>query len=264
MAELRVAILQNECRLGRPDCHFNQLESAAEARAGSIDLLVCPELFMTGYNIPDRLPELAEPFGGPFMMKVSALAAKHGLAIAYGYPETTGEALYNAAAVIDRTGTVIANHRKMHHAPGFERSRFATGNKMTYFEIGGIRAAVLICYDVEFPECVRAAALGGAHLIVVPTALRERYAHVATAMIPTRALENGVFVAYANPVGGDGDFICNGLSCIVDPHGHDLARAGTGPEVIAAVVDSAEVERARSALPYLQDRRFDIRSLEIA
>ncbi len=264
MAKLRVAILQNECRLGQPDRHFDQLEQAAAVRAGSIDLLVCPELFMTGYNIPDRVAELAEPQGGPFMTKVCALAAERRLAIVYGYPEVSEQGTYNAAVVVDRTGAVVANHRKMHHAPGFERETFAAGNAMTYFEIGGLRAAVLICYDVEFPECVRAAALGGADLIVVPTALRQQYAHVATAMIPTRALENGVFVAYANPVGGEGGFICNGLSCIVDPHGRDLARAGHGPEVIAAEVDSAEVERARSALPYLRDRRFEIRPLGIA
>lgn len=258
MPTLNITILQCESARGRPDRQLDRLEEVFARSAGSSDLLVCPEMFMTGYNIPESLPDLAEPLGGPFMTRVAELCKRHGLSVVYGYPEKTDKAIANAAVAIGKDGEILANHRKLHHAPGFEAETFVAGEKITFLEVGGIAAAMLICYDVEFPEAVRAAALSGAELIVVPTYLRARYAHVATAMIPTRAFENGVFLAYANSVGGEGDWTSNGLSCIVDPHGHDLARAGTGEEVIGAAIDTAEVAAARAAIPYLRDRRIDL------
>ena len=258
MATLTLSILQCESALGRPDRQLERLRSRFAEGGDASDLLICPELFMTGYNIPEQLPELAEPQGGPFMSAAAALCRDHGRALLYGYPERTEKGIANAAVCIGKDGEVLANHRKLHHAPGFEAETFVPGETLTLFKISGVKAAILICYDVEFPEAVRAAALAGAELILVPTYLRARYAHVATAMIPTRAFENGVFVAYANSVGGTGDWISDGLSCIADPHGHDLARAGSGEEVIGATIDSVEVEAARAAIPYLRDRRSDL------
>jgi predicted amidohydrolase len=257
MSVVNISVLQSACTLGRPDLQLEHLRIVFAETERSTDLLICPELFMTGYNIPDRLPGLAEPLGGPFMSKVAALCAEHHLAIVYGYPEKVDRGIANSAVCLGKDGAIVANHRKLHRAPGFEAATFIAGEKLTFFEIGDVRAAILICYDVEFPESVRAAALGGAELIVVPTSLRAEYSHVATAMIPMRAFENGVFVAYANSVGGQDDWITNGLSCIVDPHGHDLARAGTGVEVLKARIDTTEVGSARAAIPYLRDRRVD-------
>ena len=72
------------------------------------------------------------------------------------------------------------------------------------FEIGGLKAALLICYDVEFPESVRALALAGAELVIVPTALMQPFDVVAKTIVPARAYENQLFVAYANRCGSGG------------------------------------------------------------
>ncbi|MBL6932085.1 MAG: hydrolase, partial [Rhodospirillales bacterium] len=106
--------------------------------------------------------------------------------------------------------------------------------------------------DVEFPEFVREAALAGAEIILAPTALRSRWGFVANKMIPTRAFENGVFLLYANHAGREGTSEYLGESVIVGPDGAELARAGSGEEVLGARLVSANIERARKTLPYLE------------
>ena len=93
-------------------------------------------------------------------------------------------------------------------------------------EVGAysLRIALLICYEIEFPEAARNAALNGADLILAPTALGAQWGVVAHKLVPTRAFENGIFIAYANHAGREGEIEYLGESCIVDPMGNDLAR----------------------------------------
>lgn len=231
-------------RLGRA------IDSAGEPRPG---LVVCPELFMSGYNVGEAIPRLAETVEGPFARAVSALARKTGTAICYGYPEQGEGVIYNSAACFGPDGALIANHRKLGIPPGFEPDYFSPGDRPTLFDLRGLRFAILICYDAEFPEPARHAALGGAQVLLVPTALRDVWGVVAHSMMPTRAFENGVYVVYANHAGREGDHAYLGASCIASPTGDDLARAGEGEEVIAATVDPARVAAAQARLPYLRD-----------
>jgi len=85
-----------------------------------------------------------------------------------------------------------------------ERACFTAGSELTVFTIEGRRVALLICYDVEFPEAVRAVAATGAEVVIVPTALSEDWPFVARKMVPTRAFENGMFLLYANHAGREG------------------------------------------------------------
>jgi predicted amidohydrolase len=127
------------------------------------------------------------------------------------------------------------------------------------FQIGGLKAGLLICYDVEFPEMVRHLALAGADLVLVPTALpaSEHAAFIARSIIPVRAFENQVFVAYANHAGHDDAFAYAGLSGIAAPDGSDLIRASeTGVSVLIAEIGPAAFSAVRAANPYLTDRRF--------
>lgn len=221
---------------------------------GGADLIVCPELYMSGYNVGAAVHRLAEPADGPFATAVAGLARDWRMAVVYGYPEAAGGRTYNAAAAIGPGGERLANHRKLALPPGREPDLFSPGDGLTLFDFAGVRAALLICYDAEFPEAVRAAASAGAEVVVVPTALSDRWSIVANKMIPTRSLENGVFLAYANHGGREGDLVYLGHSCIVGPDGSDLARAGAKEEVIVAEIDLGAIAAARTRLPYLNDR----------
>jgi predicted amidohydrolase len=234
-----------------PDERLHRLADAL--RNQQPDVVVCPELFMSGYNVGDSMIQLAEHCGGPFSRKVAELAQSCGAAIVYGYPEREGMHLYNSAACIDCNGTVIANHRKMLLPPGFEPEYFQAGDKLTLFELNGIRCGILICYEAEFPEAVRAVAEAGTQVVFVPTALSDNWGSVALQMMPTRAFENGIWLLYANHAGIENGAGYFGASCIVAPDGGDAARAGAEEELILASLDLKSVATAQARPPYLKD-----------
>ena len=225
----------------------------AKLGRGGADLVVCPELYMSGYNVPEQLAGLSEPADGPFAHAVGELAGHWDMAVVYGYPEEVGARRFNSALAIGRDGRKLANHRKLALPPGAEASVFASGAALDLFDLGPFRAALLVCYEAEFPEAVRAVAMAGADLVVVATALSGKWGVVSERMIPTRAVENGVFVAYADHAGREGDLSYFGGSCIVAPDGCDLARAGREEEVIVADLHPGAVAAVRAELPYLAD-----------
>ena len=248
---MRVGVFQSDC--GGLDADQRLARLAAAMSDCQFDLVVCPKLFMSGYNVGDQLPDLAEPFDGPFSEKIAELAVEQECAIVYGYPERDYGKLFNSAVCIDAAGQIIANQRKMILPPGFEAKYFSSGSDQVLFDLKGVRCAILICFDAEFPETARAAAQAGAQLIIVPTALLQEWRSVAFQMMPTRAFENGVWLAYANHAGHENDMTLLGASCIVGPDGKDVVRAGADEELIFAEIDLAKIEQARNKLPYLTD-----------
>lgn len=229
---------------------------------GELDLVVCPELFMSGYNVGEKIPSFAEPLDGPFSKSVGDLARATKTAIVYGYPERAGDKLYNSALCLGPDGRVLANHRKLLHPPGFEARYFSGGKGPTLFQFHGVSCAILICYDAEFPEAVRAVADAGAKIVLVPTALIERWPSVAYQMMPTRAFENGVWLVYANHAGEENGARYLGASCIISPDGADRARAGKEEELIGAELDFDSVKLARARLPYLTEVSRILESLK--
>jgi predicted amidohydrolase len=248
---MRIGVYQCEAAGFSAEQRLEKLAQVLEQTEARV--LVCPELFMSGYAIGDDVMQRAEAADGPFATAVAGLAKRSGTAVVYGYPELAGDKTFNSAQCIDADGVGIANHRKLVLPPGFERDHFALGQKLTLFEIGGINFGLCICYDAEFPETVRALALAGAQVVLVPTALGADWDVVTDRLIPTRAFENGVYLAYANHVGSEGNLDYLGRSCIVDPMGRDAARAEAEELVIAADVDVSSVIAAQERLPYLTD-----------
>lgn len=113
--------------------------------------------------------------------------------------------------------------------------------------------SILICYEVEFPEAVRIAAARGAEFVVVPTALVDQWGVVAERVVPARAFENGVWLAYANHAGHENGLDYLGGSKIVAPDGRIEADAGPQEELIVATIDPQRVKAAQQRLPYLRD-----------
>ncbi|MBE8526092.1 carbon-nitrogen hydrolase family protein [Amycolatopsis sp. H6(2020)] len=223
------------------------------------DLVVTAEMITTGYHIGVRTHELAEPADGPTAARMSALARKRGAALAYGYPETDGEHVYNSVQLIDATGHRLANYRKTHLFGDLDKAWFTPGDEpVVQADLGGVRIGLLICYDVEFPELVRAHALAATELLVVPTALMSPYELVADTLVPARAYESQLFVAYANRCDTERELTYCGRSCVVAPTGEVLARAGAGPEVIAADVTRDALAASRLENTHLADRRPEL------
>lgn len=229
-----------------------RLERLDELLAGrDLDLFLCPELYACGYHVGDRHAARAEPPDGPFARGVAALARYHRTAIAYGYAEPSPDGVLNAALCIGPDGERLARHVKTMIPPGYEAGRFVPGRGATLFDLAGLRCALLICYENEFPESVRAMAAAGAQVVLAPTALDVAWTVVADHVILTRAFDNHVWMLYADHGGVENGKAYAGRSCIVDPFGRVVARAGLGDELLVAEVMAEPGASARATLGYL-------------
>ncbi|MFJ6835319.1 carbon-nitrogen hydrolase family protein [Streptomyces sp. NPDC091209] len=265
---MRTALLQSS---GRPGSIVENLkvldEAAGRAAAAGAGLIVTPEMFLTGYAIGDDIARLAEPADGDSADAVAEIATRHGVAVAYGYPEREaghgegspadgGANVFNSVQLISADGTRLANYRKTHLFGCFERDHFTPGEQtVVQAELNGLRVGLMICYDVEFPENVRAHALAGTDLLLVPTAQMHPFQFVAESVVPVRAFENQMYVAYVNRTGPEGEFEFVGLSSLASPDGIVRARAGRGEELVLADADPVLLAASRETNPYLKDRR---------
>jgi predicted amidohydrolase len=254
---MRTALLQSSGRPGSVAENLKVLDEAAgRAAAAGAALLAAPEMFLTGYAIGDDIARLAEPADGDSADAIAELAHRHGLAIVYGYPERDGDTVHNSAQLISADGTRLANYRKTHLFGCFERAHFTPGEQpVVQAELNGLTVGLMICYDVEFPENVRPHALAGTDLLVVPTAQMHPFQFVAESLVPVRAWENQMYVAYVNRVGQEGEFEFVGLSVLAGPDGVARTRAGRAEQLVVADADPAFLAASREANPYLQDRR---------
>ncbi|PQZ85035.1 MULTISPECIES: carbon-nitrogen hydrolase family protein [Pseudomonas] len=229
--------------------------------AGGADVLVLPEMFLTGYNIgAEAVGALAEAQDGVSAQAIAEVAKSAGLAIVYGYPERGADGhIYNAVQVIDAHGQRLCNYRKTHLFGDLDRSMFSAGDDdFPLVELNGWKLGFLICYDLEFPENTRRLALAGAELILVPTANMEPFDFVAQVTVRARAFENQCYVAYANYCGSEGEIRYCGQSSIAAPDGHCIAQAGLDEALIVGTLERQSILDARAANHYLQDRRPEL------
>ncbi|WP_213878580.1 carbon-nitrogen hydrolase family protein [Pseudomonas sp. dw_358] len=248
--------------LPRPlDVAGNLQRLEEQARAAKADLLVCPEMFLTGYNIGlQAASRLAEPADGPSMQRIAQMAREHDIAILYGYPERGADGqLYNSAQLVDRTGRPLLNYRKTHLFGALDRSMFSAGAEhCPVVELQGWKLGVLICYDLEFAENARQLALAGAQLIVVPTANMQPFEFIADVTVRSRAFENHCYVAYANYCGVEGEIHYCGHSSVADPLGHVSGQGQLAEGLVTATLDSSVASAARHHNDYLTDRRTNL------
>lgn len=237
-------------------------KAADQAAAEQADILITPEMFLTGYNIgAHAVRAAAQKSDGCMLQQVATLASTYKIAIVVGFPElATDGAVYNSVAFIDSSGETLCVYRKTHLFGEVDRAQFSAGAILNApFTYNGWKIALAICYDIEFPEVARFYAQSGAELILTPTANMAPFFSVASNMVPVRAQENAIYVAYANYVGSEGAFNYCGLSCICGPLGEDIARAALDTEeLIFGSLCRQNIQDARKSTPYLQDLRTEL------
>ena len=120
-----------------------------------LDIVICPELFLSGYGSLEKINAYSEKSEGNYAKEISALAKKSHTAIIYGYPEKDDHQLFNSAQFFDKEGISIANHRKKLLPPTADESKiFTPGKKSSIFSLKGVKSAIVICYELEFPEII--------------------------------------------------------------------------------------------------------------
>ena len=229
--------------------------------AGDADLLVLPEMFLSGYNIGvEAVGALAETRDGESAQHIASIAKASGVAILYGYPERSDDGqIYNAVQLIDAKGESLCNYRKTHLFGELDHSMFSVGpDDFPLVELNGWKLGFLICYDLEFPENARRLALAGAELILVPTANMIPYDFIADVTVRARAFENQCYVAYANYCGHEGEIHYCGQSSIAAPDGSRIAQAGLDEALIVGTLDRQLMVDSRAANRYFLDRRPEL------
>src|SRR5216117_3218887 len=259
MKPVSLLLAQTGPKLGNKERNLRQIsEQASKARKRNVDLLIFPELHLTGYTMRDEVTHLAEPIPGPSTRKVETLAREHGLHIVFGMPEESEVkgVIHNTALFVGPKG-LVGKYRKIHlptHTVFEERLYYRPGQEASVFKTDIGTIGLTICYDLYFPELTRLEALGGAELIVCISAspgLRRRFFE---SFCLSRAMENAVYLAYVNRVGiEDGNQFWGG-SRVVAPNGSVLVQCKYDVEDFQPCkLDLAEVSRSRAFIPTIKD-----------
>jgi predicted amidohydrolase len=284
MRNVRVGSVQFEHAAGDKAANFAKIERfAADAAARSVEILAFPECCITGYWFLRHLTRaqllaLAEPVpGGPSTRALLDLSRRHGMTIGAGLVELAPSgSMHNTYVVAMPDGTWRA-HRKIH---AFESDDIVPGSEFTVFDTPhGWRVGVLICYDCNINENVRVTALMGADLLLAPhqtggcttknphlmglierRVWDERRANPAAIereltgdkgrawlmrWLPSRAHDNGMFVAFSNGVGVDDDEVRTGNAMILDPYGRILTETWVADDaLVVAELDASLLEQS--------------------
>jgi predicted amidohydrolase len=258
---MRIAVYQALPACGDKAANLDTMHKvAASASLMRADLAVFSELYLTRYELGPLCHELAEPSDGPSIRSAKEIATRTGCALAFGYPERAGDTIYNSMVLIGKKGDTLATYRKMQLFGKAERELFEPGDEVVTCLLEGTKLGLGICYDIEFPEFGRRLARAGVDLAIVPTANMAPYWEVPTSLVRTRALENGMAIAYANQCGSDEQLRYTGQSCIVGRDGIDLARAGVDGEALLIADVKCRAARAGAGLgTQLQDMATELR-----
>jgi hypothetical protein len=195
------------------------IESAA---CDGSDIICLPELF-AHRNMPKaQAIERAEPIPGPITDEIGASARKHGCYVTANLLERTGELIYNSAALIDRTGSVVGVYRKVHPTPGEVDDGTTPGTETPVFETDFGRVGFAICWDLHFLDVVQSLAEKDVELIVWPSAYQGGF------QLRTWAYLAGAYVVSSWP-----GSICE----IIDMNGYPLASTNYGYPIVSADVN---------------------------
>jgi beta-ureidopropionase len=270
---LRIALAQVAVGPGREDNVLRALRMMDDAAQAGAQLIIFPEMsidpFFPQYRADKRYFDWGVPVPGPLTDRFRDRAATLGLATVINLFERAAPGRYfDCSPVFDTEGCYLGKQRMTHilEGPGYnERYYYWQGNSgYPVFDVGSaitgpVPIGVAICYDRHFPEGMRALTLGGAEVIVVPTAtasLEAEYRAVWEVEMQAAAVANGVFVAVANRAGVDDTLRFFGRSFATDPYGRVLARAPEDDVALLLVdLDLDLVEQARRDMPFLRDRR---------
>nr|WP_028400592.1 carbon-nitrogen family hydrolase [Ectobacillus panaciterrae] len=224
---MNYAIFQMNIVAGKPAENRKKVKNWVEKTmmTSSPDILVLPEMWTTGYTLP-ALDELAEEEGRDTVPFLTELADRFSVNIIGGsVANKKNGRIFNSSFVVNRKGEVIYEYDKIHLVPMLDEHLYLEGGKekVSVFELDGIKMGLIICYDLRFPELSRKLALKGAEVLHVvaewPTARREHWCTLQKA----RAIENQMFVVSCNRVGCYDNVEFAGMSMIIDPWGNELS-----------------------------------------
>lgn len=295
MQKIKISTAQFENKSGDKEYNLSVIEnlSCKAAEEGS-NVIAFHECSVTGYTFArnlsrEQMLDLAELIpDGPSITRLKEIAAKYKMTILAGlFEKEADDSLYKAYVCVDKTG-LIAKHRKLHP---FINPHLNPGNAYTVFDIHGWKCGILICYDNNVIENVRATVLLGADIIFMPhvtmctpstrpgagfvdpelwynrendpTSLRLEFDSMKgrewlMKWLPSRAYDNAIYAIFSNPIGMDDDQLKNGCSMIIDPFGDIIAECRTFDDSFVTATIIPEKLTQAGGHRYLKARRPDL------
>ncbi len=295
MDKLKISTAQFENRSGDKAYNLSVIDSLAQkAAAQGSKVIAFHECSVTGYSYvrnfsKEQMLAVAEFIpGGESIAALTAVAAKHDISVLAGLFEKDKENnLFKAYICVDKNG-LVAKFRKLHP---FINPYITPGDSYCVFELYGWKCGILICYDNNINENVRATALLGADIIFMPhvtmctpstrpgagyvdpllwenrendpSSLRQEFDGAKgrewlLKWLPSRAYDNAVYAVFSNPIGMDDDQLKNGCSMIIDPFGDIIAECRTlGDDIVTATITPEKLTQA-GGYRYLKARRPDL------
>ena len=257
--KIRVGVLQFDIALGDREQNratLRRMLASALAPSGLPTTATLPEIWDVGYAL-DRAGELADPEGAGAAEFLGKTAREHGVWFVGGSVlASTPRGLVNRAQVIDPQGRLAAYYDKAHLIRLMHEDKyFVPGRRMCRFNLAGIEAGGVVCYDIRFCEWVRAYAVGGMEILFVSAEWPSSRIEHWEALLRARAIENQTFVVACNRCGTTKGTRFGGRSMILSPTGETLFRAGDdGEEAGFITIEMDEVARTRKFLTVFEDR----------
>lgn len=235
--------------------NLQSIIAATESAGKACDLLVFPEYSMGYPNEPlsrRYIENIAEPINGPFVRSIAEKSKEAQIMIVIPIFELHNGSIFNTAVIIDR-GKVLGGYRKVHlfDALGYRESdMFSPGSSPVLFKVGDMKIGVVICYDIRFPELIRAEVMSGARVVLAPSAwvsgpLKEEQWQT---LLMARAQENTSYVVGV----GNSNRAFVGRSMVVDPLGVKVMELGSGNRIGFCEIDDKRITEAREVLPVLK------------
>ncbi len=246
---MKVAMAQFKSHLGEVDRNF-EIAEAFIRRAQCADVVVLPELWSTGY-FPTPLEGYADKNGERTTEFISELAKKMSLNIVGGSVavEVDGK-FYNRCIVANRAGEIVGAYDKTHlFTFAGEQKVFTPGEKIVTVELDGVTCGLCICYDLRFPEFIRKLALQGTKVLMVPSSWTLMRLVPRQILTKARAIENQIFVVFANSVG---------RSEVVNPLGVVIGEAGVNEQILTTKIDFETGKEFIAAMNLLADRNLAV------
>lgn len=295
MEKIKISTAQFENRSGDKAYNLSVIDHLSQKAAGQgAKVVAFHECSITGYSFArnlskEELLSLAEYIpDGESISRLQEIAHEYDISILAGlFEKDEHDHIYKAYVCVDRTG-LVAKFRKLHP---FINPHITPGDQYCVFELYGWKCGILICYDNNIPENVRATALLGADIIFMPhvtmctpstrpgagfvdpalwqtreddpTSLRLEFDGAKgrewlLKWLPSRAYDNGIYVVFSNAIGMDDDQLKNGCSMIIDPFGDIVAECRTlGNDIISASITPLKLIQA-GGFRYLKARRPEL------
>lgn len=255
---LKIACIQLDIIFGNPEKNMEQIkmEIADTMEQHHPDVIILPELWNTGYDLT-RLDEIADENGEMTTAFIQNLASTYHVNIIAGsVAKKTANGVTNTMYSFNRNGDCIGEYSKLHLFQLMDEHLYLeSGTEKGLFELENIPAAGVICYDIRFPEWIRAHTTRGAEMLfVVAEWPLPRLVHWKALLI-SRAIENQCYVIACNRSGKDPNNLFAGHSMIINPWGDVISEAGTEPETLIGEIDLTMVKEVRKQIPIFQDRR---------